>query len=150
MSNDSTPALETPESARQTAFSALFASLVMQHTNLALLFLGKLPHPHDQQLKTDLDAARVSIDTLEMLADKTRGNLTKAEQEFLQHSLTELRMHFVEAVDRAPTAPAPAPAPEPVATSAPADGTAKPPAQPQADEPAQPADDSRKKFVKKY
>lgn len=142
MNDNSTPVPETPESARQAAFSALFASLVMQHTNLALVFLGKLPHPHDQQLRTDLDAARVSIDTLEMLADKTRGNLTKIEQEFLQHSLTELRMHFVEAVDRAPAAPAPAPEP--------AGGAAEPPAQPQAEEPAQPADDSRKKFVKKY
>jgi pyruvate/2-oxoglutarate dehydrogenase complex dihydrolipoamide acyltransferase (E2) component len=90
------------------------------------------------------------IDTLEMLADKTRGNLTKIEQELLQHSLTELRMHFVEAVDRAPTASAPAPAPEPAAPSAPADAAAKPPAQPEAQEPAPPAADSRKKYVKKY
>jgi hypothetical protein len=148
MSNNSTPTPEAAEAARQAAFSALFANLVMQQTNMALVFLGKLPHHHDQEQKPDLDAARMFIDTLEMLAVKTRGNLANIEQELLQHSLTDLRMHFVEAVDRAPAAPAPAP--EPAAPSAPTGATAKPPGQPDAQGPAQTGDDSRKRFVKKY
>jgi hypothetical protein len=148
MSNDSTPTPEAAEAARQAALSALFANLIMQQTNLALVSLGKLSRPGDQEGKPDLDAARMFIDTLEMLAAKTRGNLAKIEQDLLQQSLTELRMHFVEAVDRAAAPPAPAPAP--AAPSAPNDGAAKPPGQPEAQGPAQPAEESRRKFVKKY
>jgi len=148
MSNDSTPSPEAAEAARRAAFSVLFANLVMQQTNLALAALGKLSRPGDQEHKPDLDVATMFIDTLEMLAAKTRGNLDKIEQDLLQQSLTELRMHFVEAVDRAPAAPAPSP--EAAAASAPAEATAKPPGQPEAQGPAQAAEESRRKFVKKY
>jgi hypothetical protein len=149
--NDATPTTPEPtDAAREATFSALFANLIMQQTNMALVFLGKLPHPEDQKATVDLDAAKMFIDTLEMLADKTRGNLAKIEHDLLQHSLTELRMHFVEAVDRVPAPAAPAAAAEPAPAAAPADTAAKPPAQPEAQEAAQPADDSRKKYVKKY
>jgi len=78
--------------------SAMFASLVMQQTNMAAIFLGLAPHPQTGQMAPDLERARYFIDLLEMLEAKTRGNLDKHEQGLLQQSLTSLRLAFVETV----------------------------------------------------
>jgi hypothetical protein len=99
--------------------SAMFAHLVMQHTNMALIFLGLAPNPQTGQTSQDLDHARYFIDQLEMLEVKTKGNLDKQEEAILKQSLTSLRMAFVEAVNHPQAASAPAPAPaEPAAAPA--------------------------------
>ena len=84
---------------------ALFAQLVMQQSNLALMLLGKRPHPESGQPMRDLEAAKLFIDQLEMLETKTRGNLNKEEAALLRQSLMALRMAFVEAVE-SPSPPA--------------------------------------------
>src|SRR5438045_782114 len=93
---------------REELTSALFASMVMQQTNLALMLLGKTPHPETGQTLRDLDGAKMFIDQLEMLQLKTRGNLDSQEEKLLKQSLTALRMAFVEAVDRPAGEPPPA------------------------------------------
>ena len=137
--------------------SAMFVSLVLQQTNMASIFLGLAPHPQTGQIAQDLEHARYFIDQLEMLEAKTRGNLDKHEESLLKQSLTSLRLAFVEAVsqpaEKAPGAEpgvksesgaAPAPAPAPAAAAEPA-------SQPQAAGSVPPAaEDSRKKFTKKY
>jgi hypothetical protein len=55
--------------------SAQFAGLVIQQTNLALMLLGKSPHPETQKTMLDLEGAKMFIDQLEMLEVKTQGNL---------------------------------------------------------------------------
>ena len=87
---------------REEMMSALFANMVVQQTNMALVFLGKVPHPEKEEPVQDLDAAQLFIDQLEMLAVKTRGNLNKDEDRLLQQSLMTLRMSFVEAVEKKP------------------------------------------------
>ena len=86
--------------------SAMFASLVMQQTNMASIFLGLAPHPQTGKMERDLEHAKYFIDQLEMLEAKTRGNLDKREEGLLKQSLTSLRLAFVEAVSK-PAAPAP-------------------------------------------
>lgn len=81
--------------------SELFAELVLRQTQLALVLLGKLPHPESGTVKCDLEQARVAIDLLEMLELKTKGNLTKEEETLLKQSLMTVRMAFVEAADLA-------------------------------------------------
>ncbi len=120
--------------------AALFASLVAQQTNLALMFLGKVPHPEAGQTKVDLDGAEYVISLLEMLQAKTKGNLDAREAQLMNQSLTSLRMAFVEAVNAAPAQPQPSPAAGP--TAEPAAG-APPSTAPSAEE-------SHKKFSKKY
>jgi hypothetical protein len=120
--------------------SAMFASLVMQQTNMAAIFLGLAPHPQTGKVATDLEHAKYFIDQLEMLEAKTRGNLDKPEQALLQQSLTSLRLAFVEAAAK-PAAPASG-AETPGAVPA-SDGAAGP-------APEAAAEDSRKKFTKKY
>lgn len=92
----------------QTA-SALFAQLVMQHTSMAMIFLGHSPNPQTGQTAQDLDHARYFIDLLEMIEAKTKGNLDKQEEAILKQSLTALRLAFVEAVNHPQTAASPAP-----------------------------------------
>jgi len=133
---------------REEMMSALFTSMVMQQTNLALMLLGKTPHPETGQTLRDLDGAKMFIDQLDMLQLKTRGNLDLQEEKFLKQSLTALRMAFVEAVEdhTGESRPAPAAANEPP----PAPGTAVPRDASEQAPPLSADDDSRKKFSKKY
>src|SRR5947208_6832 len=85
---------------REEFMSALFANMVFQNTNMTLMMLGRVPHPESGERITDLDAARMFIDQLEMLAVKTKGNLTKEEDRLLQQSLTHVRLAFVEVVEK--------------------------------------------------
>jgi Domain of unknown function (DUF1844) len=105
----SNPADETERGdGRDQVMSALFASMVMQSTNMALIFLGQAPNPQTGQTSQDLEHAKYFIDQLEMLAVKTKGNLDKQEDALLKQSLTHLRLAFVEAVEHPPKTDAPA------------------------------------------
>jgi len=87
------------EPTRDEMMTALFAHLVMQQSNLAMMLMGKAPHPETGQRVRDLECAKLFIDLLEMLEAKTKGNLTKEEQNLLKQTLTAVRMGFVEAVE---------------------------------------------------
>jgi hypothetical protein len=121
MSNPDSNADPLAGASRQEIHSAHFASLVMQNVNVAMLCLGKAPHPETGETKQDLDAAQHFIDQLEMLEAKTKGNLDKREEGLLKQSLTTLRMAFVEAAEGASPAPpaAPTTTPPPSASSEP-------------------------------
>ena len=129
--------------------SSLFAGMVVQQTNMALMLLGRMPHPETGQTMQDIESAKMFIDQLEMLEVKTRGNLDKQEDKLLKQSLTALRLVFVEAVEgqaRQPQAPPSMAASEPAKAAGPAkpsEGSGQPSAPP-SDE------GSRKKFSKKY
>jgi hypothetical protein len=74
-----------------------FAGLVLSLATSALFHLGLVPDPETGQPGAkNLALARHSIDTLELLEDKTRGNLTGEESQLLANLLTELRVHYVE------------------------------------------------------
>lgn len=123
--------------------SALFAQLVMQQANMAMMLLGKTAHPETGQVMKDLEAAKLFIDQLEMLEAKTKGNLNKEESGLLKQSLMSLRLSFVEAVE--PTGPTPASSP----TATPAPGT-EPSKTTPTPEAASQEEEHRKKFSKKY
>lgn len=75
----------------EITFERFMASLYMT----AMLQLG-LMRQQNEQPRVDIIGARQTIDTLSLLAEKTKGNLTTVEQNFLQNSLYELRMAYVE------------------------------------------------------
>ena len=86
-------------------FERFMASLYMT----AMMQLG-LMHEQGGQPGVDLIGARQTIDTLGMIAEKTKGNLTPKEQGFLQNCLYELRMAYVEVTNtlaHPPQAPGP-------------------------------------------
>ena len=146
--NEANLSQDQPQAGNADRTSALFANMVVQQTNMALMFLGQVPHPESGQQIRDLDTARLFIDQLEMLEVKTKGNLDKREEGLLKQSLTALRMAFVEAVNQEPS-PAPKPAAESPAGQ-PAAASQK--TKEAGSEPAAPASEaeSRKKFSKKY
>ena len=70
--------------------------IILQAQN-AGLFLGQIPNPHSGEKQINLRAAQSVIDSLEMLASKTRGNLTTSEQKLLTTALDNLRPLFAAA-----------------------------------------------------
>jgi len=75
----------------------------------AMMQLG-LMRQQGSQPQVDIIGARQTIDTLSLLAEKTKGNLTPAEENFLQNSLYELRMAYVEVTNALARPPQPGPA----------------------------------------
>lgn len=72
-------------------FSAFISSLAMQ----GLMMLGELPNPATGKKELELEQAKYIIDTLIMIKDKTKGNLTKSEGKILEQALYELQTRFV-------------------------------------------------------
>jgi hypothetical protein len=133
---------------REELMSALFANMVIQQTNMALIFLGKAPHPETGERVQDFEAAQVFIDQLEMLEAKTKGNLDKREEGLLKQSLMTLRMAFVEAVEKGTPAPQKEAAPAKPPTASTQSAEEKKPAVEASAAAAE--SERRKKFTKKY
>jgi hypothetical protein len=141
---------------RDKLMSSMFASMVIQNANMALIFLGQAPNPQTGETGQDLENARYFIDQLEMIEVKTKGNLNKQEEAMLKESLTHLRLAFVEAVEH----PQPSTASGQIAV--PEDSQQTSPATDEQEmpivEPALPGEtaapqaeaESKKKFTKKY
>jgi len=72
-----------------------FTVFVMSLSHSALVDLGDAPQP-DGTTSKNLALARQTIDILGLLQDKTKGNLTGAEERLLTQVLHDLRMRFVE------------------------------------------------------
>ena len=90
----------------QITFERFVASLYMS----ALMQLGLLREEGGRP-QVDIIGARQTIDTIELLAEKTKGNLTAAEQNFISNCLYELRMAYVEVTTAITRPPQPAEAP---------------------------------------
>lgn len=72
-------------------------------TTLALqasICLGEVANPVTNKKEEDLNQAKLLIDTLGMLKEKTKGNLTKEETDLLENVLYELRMHYISKRER--------------------------------------------------
>jgi len=89
----------------EMTFERFLASLYMT----AMLQLG-LMREQGGQPRVDIIGARQTIDTLSLIAEKTKGNLTPTEENFLQNSLYELRMAYVEVTNVLARPPQPGPA----------------------------------------
>ena len=89
----------------EITFERFLASLYMT----AMLQLG-LMRQQGAQPQVDIIGARQTIDTLSLISEKTKGNLTAAEGNFLQNSLYELRMAYVEVTNALARPPQPGPA----------------------------------------
>lgn len=89
-----------------------FLDMVGLFGTQAMISLGKLANPATGKSEKNLPAAKLFIDTLEMLEGKTRGNLNADETKVLRTTLTDLRLMYVEE-SKAPTSPAPGKTEEP-------------------------------------
>jgi hypothetical protein len=73
-----------------------FYTFVLSLGSSAFVHLGDAPHPETGEAqKPDLPLAKQTIDLLDMLREKTRGNLTAEEERFLESLLADLRLRYV-------------------------------------------------------
>ena len=79
-----------------------FHTFVLSLGSSALLHLGELEHPDAGAQRKDLPLAKHTIDLLEMLEQKTKGNLTPAEEKLIESLLYDLRLRYVEATKGGP------------------------------------------------
>ena len=128
-----------------------FIEFVMMHAQNAALFLGQIPNPKCGEPEVNLDLARMFIDQLEMIQEKTRGNLTNEEAMVLRNTLSNLQMAYVEASGAGqpqrgvqPEAPPPAPSQSTEETGSFAPEQSPPIAATESEP------ESRKKFTKSY
>src|SRR4030081_3573521 len=76
--------------------SQRFIEFVMMQAQNAALFLGQIPNPQTGQGEVNLELAKMFIDQLGMIQEKTRGNLTNEEATVLRNALSNLQMAYVE------------------------------------------------------
>ncbi len=82
---------------RPERLEASFTSLLLMLSSSALMALGEAPDPSGDK-RQDLDQARWVIDLLDLLKEKTRGNLTAEEEGLLDGLLYDLRMRYLRHV----------------------------------------------------
>lgn len=91
---------ESDQDASLDKFQINFLNYITSLGFQALIFLGEIPHPMTNEIQKNLDQAKLLIDTLVMLRDKTKGNLAKQEDDFLNATIYETQMKYVEAIDK--------------------------------------------------
>jgi hypothetical protein len=89
------------EEAPQLDFANYVASLGFQ----ALVFMGEIPNPITNEIQKNLPQSKFLIDTLLLLREKTKGNLTEQEDRLLNGSIYELQVKFVEVLQKEQSAP---------------------------------------------
>jgi Domain of unknown function (DUF1844) len=124
-----------------------FIEFVMMQAQNAALFLGQIPNPQTGQAEVNLEVARMFIDQLAMIQEKTRGNLTNEESTVLRNALSSLQMAFVEATR---SGQSPSVAPEAAAEASSAATDSQPAASSDATPTPAPEAESKKKFSKSY
>ena len=132
---------EVQTSTQSGEMSQRFIEFVMMQAQQASLFLGRIPSPQSGKTEVMLEPAKLFIVHLEMIREKTRGNLTNEEKEILNSVLSDLEMAYVQAANAAsssaPTKPPAASPEEPAATPSP-------------DAASEEVSESKKKFSKSY
>lgn len=78
----------------------LFTQLIIMLHGAAMQQMGKIKNPLTDKIERDLTQAQFSIDMLDMVKDKMRGNLSSEEERFLQSLLQELKLNFVDEVNK--------------------------------------------------
>ncbi len=124
---------EVQNSQQSGEMTRRFIEFVLMQAQQIALMLGQIPGPDGKPLEPNLPVARIFIDQLEMIREKTRGNLGKDEEDILTKVLADLQLAFVEAGRPAPGAAAAGPSTIPPVADAP---TA--------------AEEDKKKFSKSY
>ncbi len=85
---------------------ALFMNLVLTFQMAAWQQLGKIKNPITDKIEKSLEQARFSIDMLEMIREKTAGNLTDVEKRMIDHTISELQLNYVDEVEKEKKKPA--------------------------------------------
>ena len=77
-----------------------FSTFVISLSTQALMHLGEIPNPLSGKVEDDIPVAKQMIDIINVLHEKTRGNLDQGEEKLMEDVLFDLRMKYVEAVKK--------------------------------------------------
>ncbi len=86
------PTQKTKQQIPEASFNLFISSLATQ----TLINLGEMKSPFNKKKELDLDQAKFTLDTLQIIKDKTEGNLADDEKKYLDTLLYDLRMRYVE------------------------------------------------------
>ncbi len=89
-----------PENESEKKDEFHFVQLIITFQAAAMQQMGKLQNPITKKVERNLDQAQFSIDMLEMIQNKTKNNLSENETKFLEHTLYELRMNYLDEVKK--------------------------------------------------
>ncbi len=73
-----------------------FSGFILSLNASALIHLGEIPDPHSKKREVNIPAAKHTITILEILAEKTEGNLTEEEKQLLDDMIYNIRMKYVK------------------------------------------------------
>ena len=88
---------EAPVAETERELPVNFATFVVSLASSAMLHLGEVPNPASGSIEKNLPLARNTIDLLDILQDKTQGNLDGEERQLLDTVLADLRLKYVAA-----------------------------------------------------
>ena len=74
----------------------LFAQLISSLHGAAMMQMGKMKNPQTGNLERNLEQAELTIDMIDMLKEKSKGNLSSEEQRFIDTVLSEVKINFVD------------------------------------------------------
>jgi len=73
-----------------------FMTLVLSIATAVMQHLGKLPNPQTGKIERDITQAKLAIEMLLMLKEKTKNNLTSDEETFLSNTLADLELNYID------------------------------------------------------
>jgi len=77
-----------------------FVSVIYFFATIALQHLGVIKNPLTDKVEKNLDLAKYTIDTLNIIKEKTKGNLTKVEESLISSTLSDLKFTYVKEKER--------------------------------------------------
>jgi hypothetical protein len=77
-----------------------FFALVLMLQNSTMIHLGKVSNPVSGKVERNLKQAKMTIDMLEMIKEKTKGNLESDEEKFLNNILADLQLNYVAETEK--------------------------------------------------
>ena len=84
-----------------------FSAFIAELGTTALAYLGGFQNPETKEILVDLEMAKRTIDTIDLLKEKTKGNLTAPESNLLDNTLYNLRMTYIRIANNPPPPPTP-------------------------------------------
>lgn len=82
-----------------------FSAFIAELGTTAFAYLGGLQNPETKEVFVDLEMAKRTIDTIDLLKEKTKGNLTAPESNLLDNTLYNLRMTYIRIANNPPPPP---------------------------------------------
>ncbi|MFQ5867307.1 MAG: DUF1844 domain-containing protein [bacterium] len=86
--------------AEERKSNMLFMSLVLSLSQAAMQQMGKVTNPLTGKIERNLEQAKVTIDMMEMLKERTKGNLVKEEEKLISETLATLQLNYVDEVKK--------------------------------------------------